>query len=139
MFRRAGRNPDAFGSGLSAERAVGRIARASAQRAQRLRQVHGNLRLDDNLAGLGREGARQGARTRGGERANRHARFGTQRSRGIGQARRGQRVRVSARRRGQRPGGRGGLRAHSTSLRGRVLGFEPTESGDGASRTHTLP
>ena len=104
MFRRAGRNPDAFGSGLSAERAVGRIARASAQRAQRLRQVHGNLRLDDNLAGLGREGARQGARTRGGERANRHARFGAQRSRGIGQARRGQRVRVSARRRGQRPG-----------------------------------
>ena len=59
--------------------------------------VNGNLRLDDNLAGLGREGARQGARTRGGERANRHARFGTQRSRGIGQARRGQRVRVSAR------------------------------------------
>ena len=58
MLWRAGRYPYALGSSLSAERAVGRIARASAQNAQCLRQVHGNLWLEDDLAGLWHESAR---------------------------------------------------------------------------------
>ena len=58
MLRCAGRNPDAFAPRLSAERPEGWIAHATAQHAQRLRQVHRNLRLDDDLAGLGRESAR---------------------------------------------------------------------------------
>lgn len=74
MKRRASRQPDSLGTIRAAQRTIRKILSTAAQRPQRLRQLHRNMRLNHNLAHLRSQDTRKG-RSGGGESTNLNARL----------------------------------------------------------------